>query len=242
LNLVSEWKLDGNGSETSALDSWGNNDGTLGNFNFNDFNGWRSGDVCINNRCLQFYKQQLTYLQIGNTSINNEYFSIEFWFKKRNSSDYNCFTEGNSEWSNGYHFWANGSYLYNRVNGTDAHTINSLFSNTKWNHLVLTVARNINSTLRTRKIYLNSKIVINDEIPLLKTNLGNMKIGYSGGNSSPSTYFNGTIDEFRLYDSYILDSQIQQNYLAGLNNLLATGNISEIEYNKRIDNLNYSGL
>ena len=54
------------------------------------------------------------------------------------------------------------------------------------------------------------------------------------------TYYGGVIDEFRIYNAAIPISQIRENYLAGLNKLLANNGITQTEYNQRIADLNKS--
>ncbi len=48
------------------------------------------------------------------------------------------------------------------------------------------------------------------------------------------------IDDVRIYNAALSSAQIKQNYIAGLNSMLANGNISKQEYNERINNLAYN--
>ena len=52
---------------------------------------------------------------------------------------------------------------------------------------------------------------------------------YGGG----TNYFKGLIDDARIYNSALPASAIRENYLAGLNNLLAAGQITVQEYQQR---------
>jgi len=47
------------------------------------------------------------------------------------------------------------------------------------------------------------------------------------------------IDYLQFYNAALSSSQIKQNYIAGLNSMLANGNISKQEYNERINALAY---
>ena len=58
------------------------------------------------------------------------------------------------------------------------------------------------------------------------------KIGKQG-----SSFFKGSIDDVRIYNAALSSSQIKQEYIAGLNSLLANNNISKEEYLSRIENL-----
>lgn len=60
---------------------------------------------------------------------------------------------------------------------------------------------------------------------------------YTGGSVTAGTYFNGSVDNARLYNATIPTSQIKELYYAGLNNLLASGKISADEYSQRISTL-----
>ena len=48
-------------------------------------------------------------------------------------------------------------------------------------------------------------------------------------------YFNGLIDDVRIYNAALSSSEIKQNYIAGLNSMLANGNMSKQEYNERLE-------
>jgi len=47
----------------------------------------------------------------------------------------------------------------------------------------------------------------------------------------------GLIDDVRIYNSALSISQIKQEYITGLNSLLANNNISKEEYNQRLETL-----
>jgi hypothetical protein len=47
----------------------------------------------------------------------------------------------------------------------------------------------------------------------------------------------GSIDEVRIYNSAISTAQIRQNYLAGLNSLVAKNQITKKEYNQKMSTL-----
>lgn len=52
--------------------------------------------------------------------------------------------------------------------------------------------------------------------------------------ATAGSYFNGTLDSARLYNAVVPLGQIQEQYFAGLNNLLSTGEISAAEYSQRM--------
>jgi len=57
----------------------------------------------------------------------------------------------------------------------------------------------------------------------------------------PSGYgqFKGLIDDVRIYNTALSTSQIKQEYIAGLNSLLANNNISKEEYDQRLNSLSF---
>jgi hypothetical protein len=54
------------------------------------------------------------------------------------------------------------------------------------------------------------------------------------GGSSISNYFNGSIDDVRIFNAAMSTSQIQEQYYASLNKLLASGSISIADYQSRL--------
>jgi hypothetical protein len=84
----------------------------------------------------------------------------------------------------------------------------------------------------TKRIFINGK-----DQSTTQTLTGNINayfnyIGREGGN-----FFNGLIDEVQIYNVAISESEIEQNYLSGLNNLYAKGLITELEYNERLGSI-----
>jgi len=57
---------------------------------------------------------------------------------------------------------------------------------------------------------------------------------YIGCRDPASQHYAGFIDDVRIYNKTLSSSQINQNYVAGLNSMLANGNISKEEYSERI--------
>lgn len=85
----------------------------------------------------------------------------------------------------------------------------------------------INGTLDVRDTNFTFTSLYNNE-PNTLTKIGVYNWTYDG-------YFDGLIDDVRMYDATLSSSQIKQNYIVGLNSLLAKGNILREEYNQRID-------
>jgi hypothetical protein len=60
-----------------------------------------------------------------------------------------------------------------------------------------------------------------------------LKIGYGPNLGSP-LFWNGLIDEVRIYEKALETAQVEELYYAGLDNLLAKGLIDEQEYRERL--------
>lgn len=55
--------------------------------------------------------------------------------------------------------------------------------------------------------------------------------------ASQNTFLNGFVDDFRVYNSVISNAIIKKMYIAGLDSIANSGNISDKEYSKRINEL-----
>ena len=89
------------------------------------------------------------------------------------------------------------------------------------------------------RIYLNGK----EDYPGGMTFTGPISINdepFRMANTPTNTErFYGVIDDVRIYNKMFTAVEIKQNYIAGLNSLLANGLISKQEYNERINVLAY---
>jgi type II secretory pathway pseudopilin PulG len=100
----------------------------------------------------------------------------------------------------------------------------------RWNYVAVTFDGSV------QKTYANGEIVqqwnlscqINDSSSDL----------YIGSWTGTSEFFNGTIDQVRIYNAALPASAIRENYLAGLDQLLANGQITNQDYQQRLADLN----
>lgn len=220
-NLISEWKLDGNGN-----DSWGTNNGTV--------NGATpiSSD-CIYGSCLSFNGSS-NYIEFSdiNSVENIDTLTISAWVYSNPSGSYRTviskgyYTSGSWELRMsrddegpglGFSVVTNNGRVGSRIPD---------FKNSMWHNIVC--------------IYNGSKTYIYDNSVLVDSDIqtGNIvdttntvKIGQNGVNDE---YWFGKLDEIRIYDSAILLSQIKEQYYAGLNSLLTKGGIDKQEYQNRV--------
>jgi prepilin-type N-terminal cleavage/methylation domain-containing protein len=107
----------------------------------------------------------------------------------------------------------------------------------KWTHLVW-VADGVGNLY----LYANGKIVGNLGASAAVDSSVNIRYfgrGYTARDAAtyPSNtyYYKGLADEIRIYSVAIKSSEIQKQYYLGLNNLLVSGSISQLEYKERLD-------
>ncbi|MFA5249734.1 MAG: LamG-like jellyroll fold domain-containing protein [Candidatus Paceibacterota bacterium] len=222
MNRVSEWNFD-EVSGTSALDAWGSNPGTLVNGPVR-----KSGSDCVSGGCLQFDGTD-DYV-ISNVSISSsDSYSIELWFK----------SFGNTS---GKHIFEGNILSSPSLEGTDS-TYRFYIGNTapveigaisvgRWYHFFGT----FDKPTGTRKAYFDGRLMGTN----ISTVSDNMAIFYLASRGGSTRFFNGSIDETRIYNAALPAAAVRENYFAGLEKLLAGGRINEEEYQQRSSELNLS--
>lgn len=240
MNLISEWKLDGSGvadggaaTTSYTQDTWsGGNNGTLSATPPTV----RTGTNCVSGSCLQFDGSS-NYVDFGNKSVFNiaNALTVSVWVKPvlAKSNAY-IFAKG---WQDQYDLYLNSTnnVVFTLVNSTSPDIHLSLVSLSR---LSLNVWYNIACTFdgSVAKIYLNGVLSNNQNWNYaITTSVQTLKIGVT--NTGYDTWFNGLIDEVRMYNAAMPTSQIKEQYYAGLGSLLASGQIGPQEYAGRIDSL-----
>jgi prepilin-type N-terminal cleavage/methylation domain-containing protein len=238
LNLVSEYKFD-----TDVSDSWGNNEGTwngsLGGSNLTA--NYRSSSECVSGQCLDFDGTD-DYVGCGNDSSFNitSALTVEYWiyidaYPATNYS--NIVSKGYppnaGSWSAslamngaGYFFLRKGDnsgYMYAEASAWTAIPLKT------WTHMVHVFdgSKTYGATYENGKIDKQNLSMTSSSI---YTSANAVQMG-------TGTYFNGLLDNVRIYSTAVSGSQIKENYYIGLNNLLLNGNISKSEYIERIGDL-----
>ena len=242
LNLVSEWTFDEGDDLTvdrsitlnDARDSWGQSHcksivGTVPQI--------KGGSDCVYGRCVEFFGDG--YINCGSDDdleIHLDNMTLEAWVNISVS-------KGNtviSKWSPWIFYIPpnNKQTFYIRCLGVTSDTSrssNSELSLKAWNHVVVTYTK---SNYRLN-FYLNGKLDGNPAFSNIIEATKGSSFGIGGYGSQISNYMNGKIDDIRIYNAALSSSQIKQNYIAGLNSMLSNGNISNKEYNERINELAY---
>ena len=223
MNIIGEWKMD-EGSGTAANDSWGrNNNGTLSGFTdttagYGDTHtsGWMSSSNCISGTCLKFDGTDdcISFSSAITTTARTQ--AGWFYFSQMAA------TKGSHTYtfSNIYQHLSN-NYLY--IIGTSDY-FNAGITTVGWYHLALVFSDKTNNTGAI--LYVNGVAKnITQQTGLHTIN----DVSYIGVPSSVTTLL-GYADDIRIYDTVIPTSQIQEQYYAGLNKLLASGQIAKGDY------------
>ena len=228
LNLVSEWTFDEGGAE----DTWGNNDGTVSNATYVQ----KSENRCVYGGCYSFNGTD-SYIQIAdNQKLRmSQGGTISAWIYPESYGEGSGRIVDKSidtSFTNGY-----GLYMYpdNRVNfgvgSTRTYSLIHTITYNQWQFVLVT----FNST--GRKIYINGVNTTSSGGDLTDLPLDIAGSVIIGNNADTIRSFDGFIDDVRIYNVALTTAQIKQEYIAGLNSLLANGNISKEEYDQRLENL-----
>lgn len=231
MNLVSEWKLD-EASGTTAYDSWGPNNGTLSGATLPSIQ--TSG--CISGNCLSF-NGSTAYVDCGTDSsldvgYNNYTFSL--WFKRNTFGTTQVLLDKRvSEYVGLILFFSSNNLLYSR-GGASGHdiTFSSAITDDRWHFVVVSNTRSGNRIIGVDGVFQSSSY---DSSSINFNSTYSLKIGTIY--TATSFYFNGRIDDIRIYNQAMPISQIQQNYYSGLNKLLARNGFDVVEYSQRLGEL-----
>jgi len=247
-NMVSRWRLDeviGGTAPYKTPDQWGSSIGILGDgTTTTTYPTLLSESECVSGKCMKFDGAD-DYINAGNNANFNNLplkdFAINAWIKNGRNGDWGTIF-GTYSSPNGWNFRTLNNSVYFDVvypGGTTAIYRTSSVATNVWLSVLITWDMKIKSA----KIYLNG-IEANYATATpgvgtygldtsLKKEIG--RIPHGGG----VHYFYGLIDDVRIFNAIPSSSQIKQNYIAGLNSMLANGNISKQEYNERINALAY---
>jgi len=229
LNLVSEWNF--NDSSSPYKDSWGNNSCSLVSFTGITPPEIRSND-CVSENCLYFYNDvdynvEADYFNCGSLPESTIVWTQELWIKSSTNGRM-IMTIGNAcVYADAGIAWAGNTWYPG---------IGSIYDN-KWHHLIFTYSG-------TNLINGNNIFAYVDGLLKAQGNkmwsavISPIRIGRGYGWTIAYSY-RGFVDEMKIYNNYLNQSQIKQNYIAGLNSMLSNGSISKKEYNERINTLAY---
>ena len=232
-NLVSEWKFD-----VDANDSWGTHNGTITGATFNS--------SCVSNNCLLFNGVIGTPNGVSISGSVSELDTLSktigVWINPVNGGESHKTILGKFHWNGGgdqegYDIWLNGNTLYGTVADSTRNYVHSsqsgVISSGKWFYVVMT--HDNYSTIDNLKLYING--ILYDKKSVSGYYPSSLTLGIGRQSGYDYHYFLGKIDEVRYYNAAMPTSQIKEQYYAGLNSLLANGNITSKDYSERINSV-----
>lgn len=189
------------GSE--SYDQWGNYDGTL--FGAANWNIGKQGSGVYLNGAPSSYMDIEDGVMEGLTN-----FTISTWLKLDASQNWVRLFDFGSD-TNNYMFLtpqngANGKFRFAFKNGGAEEQINTQVgpTNGEWVHVAVTLEGSVGVMyIDGIEVGRNNVMTINPSV------LGNTNQNYIGKSQWPDPYFNGTIDEFRIYNRALNITEIQ---------------------------------
>ncbi len=239
MDLVAEWKLNETGTDTTAKDSWSTNNGTLTDFVFTEPNsGWRTGNQCVSGGCLSFDGTNDDVHITDADNLKTDDITVEIWIKPNSilNKGSPIRTTGTNKYYVAMHDMGTPALTWHvrKSDNTGSYQYSYLVSSTnKWYHIVGTY-----QSFSFQRLYVNGKKEADLSLtwgPVVAVTY-NWVIGYGDWQGS-SAWYNGLIDEARIYKAAMSTTQVQQNYYAGLNKLFKNDGIALNEFNQRIAEL-----
>jgi len=243
-NMVSRWKLDEIVGTTTTPDAWGNNTGTLGDgVTASTYPTLKDESECVTGKCMYF-----DGVDDGVNCVLDFYSNqtISFWFNAEDLSrtesvlgkvitldeveGYNWMFYRNYTWMAG-----NLGFLiyYTKTDNTRGNILSQInFKIKNWYFITL-----INQSNGNYKVYIDGELKAESnpaDFSSWRHNVSSLYIANYWGK------YKGYIDDIRVYNAVLSSSQIKQEYVAGLNSLLANNNISKEEYNQRIESFTFN--
>jgi prepilin-type N-terminal cleavage/methylation domain-containing protein len=238
-NRVSGWRFD-EGAGTTTADTVGASNGTLVSAP-----AWKSGADCLSGSCLNFDGAD-DYINIASTAdVNNiiAEVTVEAW-AKANEFNNGVFVRevGHGAFILGFFGQSSPKVITfhirnsSNVGSYTTYTFPGLDSSS-WNHYVGTWKAG-----QWQKLYING-IMVASSAPAAdmwptKTGIQIACRDWSFAYPAGDGYFNGLLDEVRIYNSALTASAVREQYAAGLDKLLAKGQITNQNYQQRLADLN----
>lgn len=235
LNLVAEYKLDGNSN-----DSWGSYSGTL-----SGTPATKEEADCIYGKCLSFSGSEYIQVNVDPIIRGYNYVTVSGWYYHTAdtlSAPWGIVsnTDKNGFWWHIKYSTYNAFYLRTKdaTHGESDGTGSYFVLPNNWYYIVTVVGAN------KFDFYVNGKLYWAwvPDTGFSWSATSSDPINFLIGKSYPTAAgVNGRIDDIRIYNAAIPTSQIKEQYYLGLNKLLISGAIDNKDYQKRVAELdNYS--
>jgi hypothetical protein len=204
----------------------GDSNGTsLFNYASNSYDATLNGGATISSSnakvgtgALQLTASNLQYVEVNTFTTGTNGMSFSFWFKSNNSGAWaRIFDFGDGPSSNNIDFTVNsngtnkpGFEVYN--SGAYGQTVDTNDNNNVWYHYVWTMTYSAYDSLNsTWKIYTNGNFTSTYNNNYYPKNISRTK-QYIGKSNWPDAYFNGYIDEFRMYNRVLTATEAAALY------------------------------
>lgn len=206
---IAQWNFD-EGAGTTAYDNVGTNNGML-------FNSptWQASSNCVNGSCLSFNGSS-NYVRVSNVSTfqrsTGQELTVECWIKpSRLAGQYQDLVVNRSASAYNWMLYQHTTDGSVQLHGAAQNKSTYIPPINIWTHIVATV-----SASGVYNLYANDQLVQTVTGYQYQTQTPNE---LSIGNFGSVEYYQGSIDDVRIYDYALTDSQIKQHYNAGLNRL-----------------------
>ncbi|MFT4303000.1 MAG: LamG domain-containing protein [Candidatus Woesearchaeota archaeon] len=160
-----------------------------------------------------------SYINCGNDfNMTEQNFSISFWFKTNNSIEDNkkqWIISKINESGEGYGIFIQNSTIriYYKINSTSNELpLNININNNEWHHFTAVFDRENNNLTGYINTSYNRSINISNIEGKNLSNDANFVIGYIYHNETNDVYFNGTLDDIRIFGKALTESEIQSIY------------------------------
>jgi len=240
-DLVSEWTFDN--PSLPGEDTWGNNDGTVTGATYKP----KADGECVYGGCYEFDGVD-DQIEVEGSNVSNSNLAItgaitlSSWLKsaKKDEADFIM--------GRGLPFSPLNNLGYSISKGSTNRFIFDIHSASERSYVISTtividsnwhfVVGAWDGTLlgNGMKIYIDGKLDNQNTsiVSLVSQPTYNFKIG---SDVAGAHYFDGLIDDSRIYTLAPSNSQIKQKYIAGLDSLLSKNIISQEDYDQRLNNL-----
>ena len=235
-NMVSRWKLDEINGVTTP-DAWGDSTGTIGDgVTSTTYPTLLSEQACVDGECMDFDGSS-DYIELPTSALGNwNQLTFGVWVKapQYTGSQWPSFIGSHTtstSYNNSIGIYQNTGHLHIEVDTDTGNFATQGTLNIPWDTWFYAVMTYNGSTLTE---YING---VKGRSISASGNLKNVVKLRIGNYGSTANYLDGSMDDVRIYNAALSSSQIKQNYIAGLNLMLANGTMSKSEYNERIGSL-----
>jgi hypothetical protein len=212
-NPIAYWSFD-EGQGTTTNDYIGSNDGVMTNMHTNTITAWqgfgKSGNALL-------FDGVNDYIDFGDDSLYTSDISVSAWFKtSSNGADMVLFANDATSILDSVGMDL-GHIAYSKSGNTFMRETVSTFNDGLWHNLVLDTANNL--------IYIDGNLQALQTGSMFRLS-NRLSIG-SRYLSSWDQYWNGYIDEVKIYNYPITLDEIKENYNVGLQNRLSSSQVDD---------------